>query len=340
MTSTAQVSAILPYYNGSAHIRGAIASVVRQTVRPLELIVINDGSSEEHTAELRRVVDEYAEDIPIRLIEHENCGQSASRNRGVEAANGDLLAFLDQDDEWAPEHIERLAAHFDTKPDLGWAYSDFDEVDGRGRTVTRQFIRAHKHSHPKLSIHEILGDDLMVLPSASILRKAAVEQVGGFDTRLRGYEDDDLFIRVFQAGWTSEFLPESLTRFRVHEGSSSDNSSFRTSRMIFFEKMSEEYPDDYRLNRLYVSEVLVPRLLASTVSEYSSALAAQRYADARRIADSIGALLAGRPTVSMRARIGVAVMRRPRLCKWILQVRRSLPRFLRPALSPALALRG
>ena len=338
MSNSLQVSVILPFFNGASFVRGAIASVHRQTVMPHEIIVINDGSSDEQSSALRAVIDELGGVIQIRLIEHENRGQSASRNLGVAEARGGLLAFLDQDDEWHPEHVARLSAPFESQSDLGWVYCDFDEIDARGRIVTRQFIHVHKIHHPKLSINEILGQDIMVLPSASIIRKAALEQVGGFDPRLQGYEDDDLFIRVFQAGWTSQFLRDSLTRFRVHQGSSSDNNSFRMSRMVFFEKMAKEFPDDYRLNRFYVSDLLVPRLLSSTLTEYSSALTVHRYAEARLIAESINVLLAGRSTVRLRARLGVVILRRPRLCKAILRIRRALPRFLRPAIRPALTL--
>ncbi|MBB5631919.1 glycosyltransferase involved in cell wall biosynthesis [Cryobacterium mesophilum] len=332
----AKISVILPYYNGAAFISGALASILRQSVAPHEVMVINDGSTEEASAALRTAIDMHSDALTIHLIEQENQGQSASRNRGVDAATGDLMAFLDQDDEWRPEHLAHLSAPFESSPELGWTYSDFDEIDGQGKIVTRQFIRAHRSHHPKLSILEILGEDLMILPSASMLRKSAIEQVGGFDPRLRGYEDDDLFIRMFQAGWTSRFLGEALTRFRVHQGSSSDNSSFRNSRMVFFEKMSTEFPDDFRLNRLYISDLLVPRLLASTVSEYSTALQLRQDAEVRRIAESIGILLAGRHRVRLRSRLGVQVLRRPRLCRTILRLSQSLPRFLRPSISPAL----
>ncbi len=334
------ISVVLPFFNGAAYIQGALASILQQSVLPIEIIVINDGSTSEAAAELHEAISQNGTKVPIRVIEQENAGQSASRNRGVAIAEGELIAFLDQDDEWHPEHLRRLSAPFESRTDLGWAYCDFDEIDGRGGVVTRRFMHVHKIHHPKLSIAEILGNDLMILPSASIIRKTAPEQAGGFESRLRGYEDDDLFIRVFQSGWTSEFLKDSLTSFRVHQGSSSDNSSFRRSRMVFFQKVAEKFPDDHRLNRFYVTDLIVPRLLNSTLNEYSSALQARQFEEARSIADSIKTLIAGRDRVGLGARLGIAVLHRPRLCRSILRFRQALPRFLRPPVRPALTLRS
>ena len=114
-------------------------------------------------------------------------------------ATGELLAFLDQDDLWYPRHLAALSPSFGSDPELGWAYSDFDEIDGDGRLITRQFIAAHQMNHPKTTLHQILGSDLMVLPSASVLRRSAYLAVGGFDVELSGYEDDELFLRMFRA---------------------------------------------------------------------------------------------------------------------------------------------
>ena len=88
---------------------------------------------------------------------------------------------------------------------MGWAYCDFDEMDFNGNLVTRAFLCVHKVLNPKRTIYECVASDLMVLPSASVLRRAAFEQVGGFDEALSGYEDDDLFVRFIRLGWEHVF---------------------------------------------------------------------------------------------------------------------------------------
>ena len=110
--------------------------------------------------------------------------------------------------------------------------------------------------------------------------------------------------------------------------------------MIFFEKISASFPDDRRLNRRYVSDLLVPRLLASTVNEYSLAIDSGSYDEARLIAKSISEILAGRPRIRLYARVGVSLLRYPRLARTALRIRQSLPPFLRPRISPTLALKG
>ena len=340
MTEPVGVSVIMPFYNGARHFRDALNSVAMQTVPADEVVIINDGSDVEHSTKLADIMSDFSNQLNLRLIEHANCGQSASRNIGVAQATGEFLAFLDQDDGWAPRHLELLRTPFDDDSELGWAYSDFDEIDSDGMLVTRNFIRDTRRIHPKLSLIHMLGEDLMILPTASLLRRRAFEATGGFDPRLRGYEDDDLFIRMFRRGWTSEFLPVSLSRFRVHSTSSSANNTFRASRMIFFDTMRSSFPDDRRLNRRYISDLVVPRLLASTVSEYSVAIDSRMYREARLIADSISVLLSGRPRVRWYARTGVALLRHPRLARVALRLRQSLPSFLRPRISPELRVEG
>src|SRR6185436_20218557 len=96
------VSAILPVYNGGAHLVDAVESVARQTEPPDELIVIDDGSTDESQFEF---LDSIPAPFPIRIVRQPNAGQSAARNRGAATARGSLLAFLDQDDVWHPHHL-------------------------------------------------------------------------------------------------------------------------------------------------------------------------------------------------------------------------------------------
>lgn len=291
MSEQFTVSAIIPVHNGARHVSLAFASVLAQTMRPAEVLFVDDGSADDSAAELLAI--ESSSPIPVTIVTQENMGQSASRNAAAAAATGDLLAFLDQDDLWHPEHLARLVESFEGRPELGLAYSDFDEIDQDGNLVTRRFMATHTLSHPKFSAVAYIKEDTMILPTASVVRASAFRAVGGFDTQLQGYEDDDLWFRLFRAGWESDFLPESLARFRVHGTSSSRAASFRESRMRFFRKVAALMPDDDNLQRYYVSEVLVPRLARSSLGDYRTAITLRNWPEAKAIARSINELFAG-----------------------------------------------
>jgi glycosyltransferase involved in cell wall biosynthesis len=334
-----RVSVIMPVFNGARYIGAALASVLAQTAPPVEVILIDDGSTDDSAEVLRALVETNPGTVPIRILTQENAGQSAARNNGAALARGELIAFLDQDDRWYPEHLAVLAAPFASQPELGWAYSEFDEIDGSDFVVTRDFLARHGRVIPRVTLHELIAQDIMVLPSASILRASVFAEVGGFDPQFRGYEDDDLFIRIFRLGWRSHFEPRALTYFRVHANSSSGRNLFRESRMRFFEKMRLAVPDDTRLNRHYVSDLLAPRLLYSTVTEYSQALSARDDVEARAIAVAIVTLISVASPTS-KARLGLQILGNPPLTRAILRALRVLPRVLRPKLHPALVLRG
>jgi glycosyltransferase involved in cell wall biosynthesis len=336
------IAVIIPVFNGERHLATAMQCVLSQTVPPHEIIVVDDGSTD-GSAELIRSL---AATSPIRItvITQPNAGQSASRNAAAAIASSELLAFLDQDDLWRPTHLERLAEPF-SSPDgtseddlLGWAYSDFDEIDVAGRTVVRHYMQANGVVGSRQSVVEIIHRDGMIIPSASMLRATAFHDVGGFDPLLRGYEDDDLFLRMFRAGWTSVFVPEAVTSFRVHPDSSSTQSMFRESRVRFFDKVAADLPDDVRLRRYYVSDVLRPRLLTATLVEYSVAISLRRPQEAAGIAESVAELLKG-SRLTARQRLGLAILRRPALASFVLRVDRRLPRFLRLPIPSTLTLR-
>src|ERR1700682_4353632 len=100
--------------------------------------------------------------LPVRVLRQANCGQSAARNLAVRCAEGEYLAFLDQDDIWHPDHLAALIEPLLANPATGWAYSDFDEIDLDGFLVTRAFLRAFAVHHPKRTITDCVRADLMV----------------------------------------------------------------------------------------------------------------------------------------------------------------------------------
>lgn len=322
-TDLPTVSAIIPIYNGARHLAAAIASVLAQDVLPHELILVDDGSTDTSMEVARAALATAPSQLSIVMMSQKNAGQSAARNTAASTASGELLAFLDQDDAWYPTHIRRLSEPFASDPALGLCYADFDEIDDEGSYVVRGFIRAHKVKHPRSSVVDWIGSDTMVLPTASVVRASAFAQVGGFDPELIGYEDDELWIRMFRSGWTSQYLPRSLSVFRVHAGSSSRRATFRESRALFLERVSAMLPDAPELRRYYVSDVLLPRLLRAALDDYRAELRMHRVAEARSVASSIDRLLAGTGSRFL-SRSERRVLHYPRLARVALRGRHAL----------------
>jgi len=319
----------MPLYNGAAHCVETLRSVFAQTRLPDEVIVVDDGS-DDRSAELLRAMEAP---VPVVIETQTNQGQSAARNAGMRRADGSLVAFIDQDDRWTPEHLERLCGALECDPRMAWAFADFDEIDEDGRFVTRGYLEHHDVHTARTSITDLLATDLMVLPSASVLRKHAAMSVGGFDPELSGYEDDDLFIRMFRAGHRAVFVPISLTVYRVHAAGSSATDAFQRSRVRFLAKMRASIPDHVKSNRHWVRDVLYPRLHEATLLEYASALRGGDPDAAKRIA-AAATEMAQMMETGRRRGVVMFVLRHPSLLRVLATPIRLVPPRWRPRAGP------
>ena len=267
------ISAIIPLYNGMKFIEEAINSILNQTVQPCEIIVVDDGSTDNGPALVRMMAGRT--DQPITLLHKENGGQSSARNFGVKHSKGDLIALLDQDDVWYTTHLEELLKPF-LDPlvgrELGWVYSDLDEIDTQGRMINHRFLRTLPTPHPKTNMFMCLREDMFILPSASLISRKAFDEVGGFDERLSGYEDDDLFLRMFRAGYANIFLEVALSKWRIYPESSSYSYRMRRSRSIYARKLMAEYKDDPDRARFILRDVIIPRFYGHSIAEFMKAL--------------------------------------------------------------------
>ena len=259
------ITVVVPLYNGGPFIEEALRSVNQQTRQADEVIVVDDGSSDDGPAIVRRLAGEF----PVWLITQANAGQSAARNVGVEQAHGDVVAFLDQDDIWYPDHLERLVRPFleSRSIELGWTYSDMDEIDEHGRMVSRNTLTHHNIPHPKRDLVTCLKRDMFILPSSAMVSRRAFQHVGGFDLRLSGYEDDDLFLRMFRSGYDSVFLPASLSKWRIYGTSSSYSPRMAKSRATYIRMLLERFPDDVDSSRYFVRDMIAPRFFRVIAAE-------------------------------------------------------------------------
>jgi glycosyltransferase involved in cell wall biosynthesis len=203
-----------------------------------------------------------------------NGGQGSARNLGVAKSAGNLIAFLDQDDVWYPSHLAELVRPFlrDRTLELGWAYSNLDEIDERGRMVVRAALDSVPVQHPKRDLFGCLRTDMFILPSSSLITRKAFDAVGGFDERLRGFEDDDLFLRMFRLGYDNVYTRKALSQWRVFGSSSSYSPSMAVSRMVYVRKLFEEFPDEPVRTRFWIRDILLPRFFPWMVREFTAAI--------------------------------------------------------------------
>jgi len=254
--STGDVAVVIPFFNGSDTLERALRSVFAQTVPAAEVLVVDDGSRPEENQALNALAELY----PFRVLSQANGGQGSARNLGVANTVSPYICFLDQDDFYLPRHIEALGAAIPAD-DLrfGFVYADLDEADAAGRMVQHGLIAREPGRHPKRSVMDMLRHDMFVVPSAALISREAFEAVQGFDTQFRGYEDDDLFLRIFRAGYSNHFLAQSVTVWCIHGASTSYGMTMIRSRDRFFHKMVRDFPDEPLRVRFYLRDCLVPR---------------------------------------------------------------------------------
>jgi glycosyltransferase involved in cell wall biosynthesis len=233
------VSVVIAFYNGSRWIERALDSVVRQTVSADEVLVINDGSSPEESEFLYKLQDKYS----FKIIDQQNNGQSSARNNGFSQAKNDFVCILDQDDYYLPKHIELLldAADFDD-PQFAFSYGDLWRVSESGMVLAQSCVNLESN-HPHLDLKALVGTNMYILPSATLIKRDVFLSIGGYDVELRGYEDDDLFLRLFLAGYTNRFIPQAVTAWTINTSSTSFSESMARSRFIYFKKLVALFPD-------------------------------------------------------------------------------------------------
>jgi glycosyltransferase involved in cell wall biosynthesis len=192
------VSVIIPTFNRRSVLERAICSVLAQTFRDFELIVVDDGSTDGTTGLL--------EDFDSRLMRlyQENRGVASSRNLGIKQSRGELVAFLDSDDEWLPEKLSRQVERFD--PSRPYFVCHTDEIWMRGEQVVSQ-----KSIHRKQGgrFFERALERCLISPSSVMLSRTLLDKVGWFDEALPAAEDYDLWLRV-TASYDVDFVPERL----------------------------------------------------------------------------------------------------------------------------------
>ena len=208
-----RVSVIIPTYNHERFVAQAVESALAQTYTDLEVIVVDDGSTD-HT---REALIDYGRQITY--IYQENLGLSAARNRGISAARGDVFLFLDADDLIPPDKLALQLPVLDAQPDLGLVYSGFQYITEDGARVLRE-IRPNKEGHV---LKDLLRRTLFFPPGAALVRRECLEQVGLFEQACPAAADTEMWVRIARAGYAFGYVDRPLFQYRIVPGSMSSN---------------------------------------------------------------------------------------------------------------------
>jgi len=199
-----QVSVIIPVHNGAATIGRALESVFDQTFSDYEIVICDDGSTDDTLAVLAKYGDK------IRVVREANRGPSAARNAAVTASHGELIALIDRDDQWLPNKLELAVNAMRADARAALLYSDMIVVNEAGEEFRRSQIRPETAHAPTMD--EMLARIWPIVPSTIVMRRDAFDRAGGFCEQLLSAEDIHFSLLMREQGHFI-YLPDRLVRF-------------------------------------------------------------------------------------------------------------------------------
>ncbi|MEP0885306.1 glycosyltransferase family 2 protein [Trichocoleus sp. ST-U3] len=260
-----KVSVVIPAYNAMAYLPETVDSVLRQSFTDFEVLIINDGSSD-HILEWASQVT----DPRVKLISQENQGLPGARNTGIAHAQGEYIAFLDADDLWEPEKLEKQVGCFEDKPTVGVVYTWTVLVDEQGNPIGRTFA-----SNAEGDVwQQLLETDVISSGSSAMVRSCCFETVGVFDRSLTSAEDLDMWLRI-ATHYPFAVVKEPLTLYRQHSNSMSKNRQKMIQNLrTVIEKTFQSVPLEllYLRNRAYASINLGLAWLSIDEGDYKKAI--------------------------------------------------------------------
>ncbi|MCL1474292.1 glycosyltransferase family 2 protein [Argonema antarcticum] len=206
-----KVSVIIPVYGVEKYIAATVQSVLEQTHNNFELLIVDDGSPDRSI----EICQQFA-DARIKIIRHDNQGVAAARNNGIRHAQGEYLAFLDGDDIWLPEKLEKHVEHLENSQQVGVSFSRSAFIDAEGKPLgIYQLSKLNDITPLDLLCRTPIGNG-----SAPVIRKEVFESNDCYfdeDRQLHPSEDVECWLRIaIQTNWKIEGIPEALTLYRVN----------------------------------------------------------------------------------------------------------------------------
>ncbi len=264
-TESPLFSIITPMYNVADVVGSAIRSAQAQTLGDFELIAMDDGLTD-GSADLVRELGHG--DPRIRVEAQPNAGANAARNRAMAMARGRYITFLDSDDLKLPTYLETVHAALEANPNAGLAFTDAYVLDdGTRRIYRRTFMEAAGPYDPppreRVEFMEKLLETCFIPFSATTLRRSVIEEIGGFDPRLAGTDDYELWLRVLARGYGAVRAPGTLAVMRRRAGQISGDLPvmWRNLRQAYLLVAEEfEIPESVRLRARRRADQLLPAI--------------------------------------------------------------------------------
>lgn len=250
------VSVVIPAYNQAAYLRGAIDSVLANGDVPLELIVVNDGSTDDSAL----VLESYG--ARITAVTQPNQGAANALNRGIRAASAEFVCWLSADDEFLPGKIRTQVDFLESHPEVGMCCTGFVVIDALDRVVRHERAPRWPHPDPFVAVfwrNPINGSTVM-------LRRAVFDDVGPFDERLPADVDADMWMRI-ALRWEIRQIEGEYVRYRVHGASLSSNRPLMRSTMT--EVRRARIDDGSLMQRALAAGGGEPELFARMSTEYA-----------------------------------------------------------------------
>lgn len=215
MTNLTGVSVVIPVFNREALIESALESVRTQTYRPLQITVVDDGSTDGTVEVVKNWASANNEgSLTVRCLVQENLGANAARNRGVSESTFPIIVFLDSDDRWLPDKVEKQQQLLLSQKDLGGVYCGLHTIDLASGEIHPLNDRAYATGD---LLSKMLIQDVTNPTSCWMVRKNCFEEVGGFDTSLPARQDWDMWIRLCSK-YHIGCVPEVLVEMGEHTG--------------------------------------------------------------------------------------------------------------------------
>ena len=298
------VSAVIPTYNRAELLSRALTSIARQDYRPLEVVVVDDGSEDDTAGVLERsgrVLEQSGIPLVSRAL-RANSGSGAARNVGLRLASGPLIAFLDSDDLWRPSFLSTVVPLLDRHPASGLVFCGSVAIDEHDAVVGAR--------DPRLPVEpsegylrrpfEQLIQHMPFVPSGVVVRRTVFDQVGMFDETLRRAQDWDLWYRIAKE-FDFAYTTQPLTCKRIQrEGMREDSTT-----LACLLRVRLRHLDDVR-------DPLTHRLIVERLQRGQTALLEQLMRESRHDPDYEALLAAELGQTSMRYRVGRRISRAPR----------------------------
>jgi glycosyltransferase involved in cell wall biosynthesis len=301
-----RVSVVIPLFETERYIEAAVHSALDQTLRDIEIIVVDDGSTDRGPEIVRRI-----DDPRVRLVHQENRGLAGARNTGIREARADYIAFLDADDLWSPRKLEALVARLDAGSRVGIAFSSSAFIDEEGRHIGL----TQRPANRRIDAGHVFSRNPVGNGSAPVLRRATLDDIAFFDEALgrvcwfdesfRQSEDIECWTRIAaKARWTFSFVDEPLTLYRIGNGGLSSNVERQLETWRRFRAKVRAYAPRLEAEHGDVAEAYQLRYLARRAVRSSDGGTALRLAFAAvRLSPSILVAEPARTLVTLAAAI-------------------------------------